>query len=117
MALAQSLMDKADYKSLPFEPLDYQILRILIREATRAENGGILNWHGLKEVEFAELLHVRRTIENGSAIRRALYTLERGKTAYRIRHNPRLAWRWFPSTNEVIRNTFYEQVKLERFLR
>ncbi|GAI24941.1 unnamed protein product [marine sediment metagenome] len=105
-----------DYKSLPFEPLDSQILRVLIREATRAENGGILKWHGLKEVGFAGLLHVKGTIENNSAIRRALYILERKKKAHRIRHDPRLAWRWFPSTNEVIRNTFHEQVKLERFL-
>lgn len=102
----------------PFVPLDLQILKILIREATRAENGGIINWQGMTVGEILRKLGAKSTIENRSGILKALYVLERGKHAYKLGRSPTSAWRWFPSSMVVTAHGFAEtlQQKLEDFL-
>ena len=102
----------------PFVPLDLQILRILVREATRAENGGIINWQGMTVGEIMRKLGIKSTIENRAGMLKALYVLERGKLAHRIGRSPTSAWRWFPSSRVVVAHGFAEtlQQKLEDFL-
>jgi len=83
-----------DLTYLPFTPLDVQVLRILVREALRKKD--VVNWRGLNTKEICERLGIISTIENRSAVRRALNTLSINNVAYSIEG------RWFPSTKVIV---------------
>lgn len=104
-----------DLSSFPFAPLDHQILRIMVREATRAEDGGTVNWHGLTVGEVMLALGIKSTIENRGAVLKALGILIRENKGHKIRHEPRCAWRYFPSTR-VVEHHAFGQVKLEGYV-
>jgi len=82
----------------PFVPLDVQILRILLREATRRDSA--LNWRGMRVKEICRRLGVMSTIWNRFEVLKALHTLERRGMAYHIRG------RWMPSTRVVVYEGF-----------
>lgn len=87
----------------------------MVREATRAENGGTVNWRGITVGDLATRLGIKSTIENRGTIRRALNVLMRDARAYKCKRKQSSICRYFPSTREIEHHAF-GQARLEGFL-